>query len=59
MEVFIPEIYVSRRCLLTHVDGYGYGYRLHYKDLTNAIKDGRIHPNVLSARDVIVITHPI
>lgn len=54
-QAFIPEKYVNMLELLVEVPGHGKGILITSADLSEFIKLGRIHPNVVVNRDVVYI----
>jgi len=54
-QVFIPERYVNMLELLCEVPGHGKGIQVASVDLSELIKLGRIHANVVTNRDVVYI----
>ena len=54
-KVFIPERYLARLELLDEVPKHGRGIKVLACELRKEIKSGRIHPNVITNRDVVYI----
>jgi len=54
-QVFIPERYVNMLELLCEVPGHGKGIQIASADLSEFIKLGRIHANVVVNREVVYI----
>lgn len=55
-QVFIPERYVNMLELLVEVPKHGKGILIASVDLSEFIKLGRVHSNVVMNREVVYIT---
>ena len=54
-ELFIPEKYVNMLELLVEVPKHGKGILVKASNLANHIKEGRIHPNVVTNREAVYV----
>lgn len=54
-DVFVPEKFVMHKELLIRLPNFGWGIRLPAKQLASAIREGRIHPNVILNNAVVGI----
>jgi len=55
-QVFIPEKYVNMLELLVEIPKHGRGIMIFASDLSEYIKLGRIHGNVILNHDTVYIT---
>ena len=54
-QAFIPEKYVLYMDMIVLTDDYGRGVMIEADQLSDLIKQGRIHPNVVLNREVVYI----
>ena len=55
-QAFIPEKYVIYLDMLVQTDNYGKGVMIEASELSNLIKEGKIHSNCVLHRAVVYVT---